>query len=543
MNAAPLVLEGRAAYGRRAWGTAYAALDAADRAGELAAADIERLAVAGYLTGHDAQAIDVWTRAHHAYLREGSTRGAVLTAFWLGFLFLYRNERSRANGWFGRARRIAGEENRESAEFGYLLFAEAIQLHWMGDSAAAKPLFETANELATRLREPDLAAFARLGIGDALVQLGEVSAGMSLLDEVMASVTEDDVSSVAVGIVYCAVLGSCQHSFEVRRAHEWTAAFSEWCEAQPELIPFRGECVVHRAEIMQLQGSWPAALAELARVCEGMPSDHFVPWAGEAYYQLGEIERQRGNYAEAEAAYRQASQQGYAVQPGFALMRLAQGREDAAVATINRLLTEASDTYSRARVLRAHAEIMQAAGDLDAAQRSIDELILLVSRRHAPFLQAVAAHAAGCQALARGDAMAALPPLRGALECWRDLDAPYEAARTRVQISAAYRALGDVESAEVELATARAVFERLGARPDLDRLDYRAPPAAASGGLTERELEVLRLVAAGKSNRGIADQLTLSEHTVRRHLQNAFAKLEVSSRAAATAYAYEHGLI
>jgi DNA-binding CsgD family transcriptional regulator len=536
---------GHEAFERRSWAAAYSHLSAADASSSLDAATIERLAVAAFLIGHDREALDLWTRAHHQYLRNGQTLEAVRSAGWLAFLFMFREDMAQSSGWLARGRRLL-EGQPENAAAAYLLTVEALRTHWSGDSTAARPMFEEIETLGRRFQEPNLLALGRLGLGDISVQLGDISGGMMLLDEVMAAVTSDDVSPLLVGIIYCAIMNTCQQAFDVRRATEWTNGFSQWCEAQPDLVPFRGECIVRRSELMQRQGAWPLAMEEIMRATESFTEDHFVPWAGDAFYQQAELHRLHGDYGKAEASYRVASQLGNSLQPGLALMRLAQGRANAAVALIRRLLGEATEGYQRSRLLPAHVAIMLETGDIDAAEASAQELRDLALQRNARYLQALAGHAMGSVMLARGDTATALSALRGSLECWHDFNMPYEAARARVLIAEARRQLGDDESAEVELAAARDTFARLGAVPDFERaqaLIASEVTPAVSGALTERELDVLRLVAAGSSNRAIAETLVVSEHTVRRHLQNIFAKLDVSTRAAATAYAFQHDLI
>jgi ATP/maltotriose-dependent transcriptional regulator MalT len=535
---------GREAFERHAWQGAYDRLATADRGGELAGADLAMLAVAAFLTGRDHDALDILTRAHHAYLRENETLPAVRCAFWLGFFFRYQGDAAQSNGWLARGRRLL-EGMPETPEHGYLMLLDGLGHHWGGDPETAYGMFEECLSIGVRLDVADLTVLGRMSIGDSLIERGEVARGTALFDEVMAATTAGEVSPILVGIVYCAVIGACHRSFDIRRAHEWTAAFNQWCESEPELVPYRGECLVFRCEIMQMQGAWPLAMEEIMRATDGFSEDRFLPWAGDAFYQQAELYRLCGDYAHAEAAYRRASQQGNSLRPGIALMRLAQGRADVAAATIRRLFAEAGNDLDRARLLPAHIEIMIAAGDLDAAETSTRELTALALQRNVRYLQALAGQATGALLLARGKAAESLPPLRGAIECWFDMNAPFEAARVRTMIGLACRALGDEDTASLELDAAAETFRRLGALPDLERLQLlrSAPGAAGSGGLTERELEVLRLVAAGNSNRAIAEQLVVSEHTVRRHLQNIFAKLGVSSRSAATAYAYQHSLI
>jgi ATP/maltotriose-dependent transcriptional regulator MalT len=344
--------------------------------------------------------------------------------------------------------------------------------------------------------------------------------------------------------MYCSVIDTCRQVYALGRAREWTAAFASLCDDQPDMIVFTGICLVHRAEILQLQGAWPDALAEACRACErARRADRRPP--GAALYQQAEIHRLCGEFEKAEEAYRAASDLGREPQPGLALLRLAQGRTDAACAAIRRLASATGDRGQRAGFLPAQLEIMLAGGDLEAAGCARDELRALAEAFDTDALRAIAAQADGAIAIAGGDARAAIDPLRRAFELWERLEAPYEAARVRVLIARACDALGDTEAAGLERAAAKAVFERLGAHPDLVRLETPAMPArpGSTNPLTARERHVLRLITTGCTNREIADELSLSERTIDRHVANILTKLDVRSRTAATAYAYDHKLL
>jgi DNA-binding NarL/FixJ family response regulator len=537
---------GRESFRRRAWGAAFAELTAADQDQPLGPRDLELLAMASALIGKDDESDDITIRAHHENLRLGDLPRAARAAFWLGMSLHNRGEMARSGGWMVRANRVLEEYGQECAEHGYLMVPVALMtMEQAGDAQGGFAMFEEIGKIAERFCDQELLAMSRMGGGQALIQMGQAAEGAAWLDEVMVAVTTDELTPIFTGIAYCAVIGSCLHIFDLRRAQEWTAELNRWSSSDPDIVMFRGECLVNRASIMQIHGSWPDAVAEALRACDlvARPSGH---WArGSAFYRLAELHRLLGEFQQAEDGYRQASQRGESPQPGLALMRLAQGRTDDAAAAIRRELDEAKDLMSRAKLLPAFVEIMLAAGDGEAARSGSGELSRIAEDLGAPYLQALAQQALGAVLLAEGDARTALESLRAASAAWRELEAPYEAARTRVLVGLACRELGDEDSARLELEAARQSFQELGAKSDLPGVEDLLGPATATlpGGLTAREVEVLRLVAAGKTNRAIASELVLSEKTVARHVSNIFAKLDLSSRAAATAYAYEHGLV
>jgi ATP/maltotriose-dependent transcriptional regulator MalT len=545
MTTGDTLVRGRESFGRWAWADAFDQLSAADREAPLAPEDLERLAIAAYLVGSDADRDDVLARAHQEWLRLGAAERAARCAFWLAFGLLNRGELARGGGWLARARRLLDDGQLDCVEQGYVLLPLAIQRLVEGDAAAAYATFSQAAKLGDRFGDRDLTTIALAGRGQALLRLGETAEGVASLDEAMVAVEAAELSPVMVGIVYCAVIEACQELFDLRRAREWTAALTNWCASQPDLVPFRGQCLVHRSQVIQLRGAWAEAMEEVRRARRRLSTPPGQPALGMAIYQQAELHRLRGESVKAEEAYRQASQWGHPPQPGLALLRLAQGRVDAAAAAIRTSLDEAQDRIARAKVLPAYVDVVLAAGEVPAARSAAEALSQIAADLGMPFLDAVAAHATGAVLLAEGNARGALTALRQALTAWQEIQAPYEAARARVLIGLAHRALGDADTAEVELDAACRAFRQLGAAPEVARVQALSRMAApgAAGGLTAREVQVLRLVAAGKSNRSIAAELAISEHTVARHVQNIFAKLDVPSRSAATAFAFEHDLL
>jgi ATP/maltotriose-dependent transcriptional regulator MalT len=481
--------------------------------------------------------------AFHDHAGRGDAPRAARCAFWLTYVHGNRGEAERAGGWFARGQRLLDEAAADCVERGYLLLAEGVPLIFTGDLAGARERLHRAARIGDRFADADLIAMARQAEGRTLILLGLTAEGVTLLDEVMVSVEAGEVSPIAAGSVYCSVVEACQEIFDVRRAAAWTAALSAWVGAQPELVLYRGQCMVHRAEIMLLRGEWPAAIDEADRACVRLAEPTWHPAIGNAYYQRGELHRLQGDAAAAEDCYRRASRWGRDPQPGLALLRLANGEVEAATAAIGRACNEAADQITRLRLLGPAVEIGLAAGDVAAARARAEELAAVAGEFGSPLLGAAAARATGAVLLAEGDAAGALGELRRALRLAQDLEARYEVARTRVLVGLACRALGDAEGAGLELDAARQEFERLGAAPDLARLEEMAGrERLAPGGLTAREAEVLALVVTGLTNRAIADELVISEKTVARHVSNIYAKLGVTSRAAATAYAYEHRL-
>jgi DNA-binding CsgD family transcriptional regulator/tetratricopeptide (TPR) repeat protein len=534
---------GRSAFEAHRWTEAFEHFLDADRRGGLPALDLERLATAEILTGKSSTGIDTLTRAHEEYLVVGDVAGAARCAGWLGMYLMDMGEMALSNGWFSRARTLVHELNEPCAVEGLLLLPVALGMLYGGNPEGAKGVFSQVAAIGGEFQDRDLESLSLLGTGQATLMLGDAAEGLTLFDEVMVAVTAGELSPVPSGITYCAVIGNCQLAFDLRRALEWTAALDHWCGGRPDMVLFSGQCQAHRAELYRLHGAWAEAL-EAAKAAQDLAAtgDYQARYGG--FYQQGEVERLRGELDAAGESYRQAGRSGYEPQPGLALLHVARGDTTAAQALIRRA-ADAADPATRRHLLPALVEIELAAADTAAARRGADELKAYAGECAFPMVLALSCQADGAVLLAQGDAGGALKSLRRAWTLWQELGVPFEAARCRVLLGSACRALGDEALALMDFEAAHADFLDLGAAPAAAwaaSLLHEGRPATAAGPLTPREVEVLRLVAAGMANRVIAAELHLSEKTVARHISNIFLKLGLSSRVAATRYAYDHGL-
>jgi DNA-binding CsgD family transcriptional regulator len=534
---------GRASCATGAWVDAHAALLAADEVAPLEADDLELLARAAYMLGSDDGYLRGLERAHYGHLDAGNAPRAARCAWWIGLCLLMLEEAAPARGWFARGERLLEREQADCVEHGYLLLARMLQCFADRDFQGAHDLACEALAIGERFDDRDLVAIGVMDQGHALLELGRTHDGLRLVDESMVAVTSGELSPIVAGILYCNTIAVCRNVFEVRRAREWTTALTDWCERQPDMIAHTGVCLAHRAEIMHMQGAWDEALAEAGRVVTDGVLNRRASAA--ALYVQGDVHRLRGAFEAAEESYRLAASRGGEPQPGLALLRLVQGKHDAALAAIRRVARETGPSVGRALLLAGYVEIALTAGELDEATTADTELAAIAERQGSDALHAMSAYADGEIALARGEVDRALTRLREALLRWITLEAPYETARTRVLLGRVYAELGDHDGAAMEVQAACTAFEELGARPDLERLSASTRPRESrdAHALSPRELEVLRLLASGATNKAIAATLVLSERTVDRHVSNIYAKLGVSSRAAATARAYEQRLV
>lgn len=541
MDVVEELLRAREAFDRRDWLAAYEGLSAAG-SDALLAADFADLATAAFLVGRHNDCIQALQRAHQAHLEAGDQPAAVRCAFWLAMTLMDRGEVAVASGWISRADRLLEAFEEDTVEHGYLLFFRMLRHILGGDPVTGLDEAAALTSYGRRFGDADLIATGLMSQGRCLLYLGRVPEGIRLLDEAMVGVTTGEVSPVFAGHTYCSLIEACQEISDFGRVAQWTTALTTWCSGQVGLVPFTGQCAVHRGQVMRVRGALAAAVDEfdgaVARyVAAGTPAA-----AGLAYAEKGAVLTVRGELDAAEEAFRRAVDLGHDPQPAHALLHLARDRTDAATAAVRRLLGEPRDPIHRSQLLPGAIEVLLAGDDLAGARPLVDELVAVADAFESSSLRAMAGHAAGALALAEdrpGDALAALRP---ALHRWRELGWPYETARTQVVVGRALRALGDEESAAAELGGAARALAAIGARPAAEEAERLLSPGPLPGGLTAREAEVLRLVAAGRSNPQIASELFLSEKTVARHLSNIFAKLDVTSRTAAAAYAFEHGL-
>ncbi|MEU0401721.1 LuxR C-terminal-related transcriptional regulator [Streptomyces sp. NPDC006197] len=561
---APAVERARSAAARESWAEAYVLLREADRhpTRALTAEDLDVLADAAWWSGHVDESVAARLRAHAAYVAAHDHRGAGLAAWWLHHEYAGLGRPAAAAGWLHRARHHL-EDLPPGPGHCFLAWTDAEEATARGDHAAALAATGRMTRLALRAESPDLLALARQATAAALLAQGRRTEALAHLDEAMGAVTAGELGGVFTGFLYCLAIARCMESADFARAVEWTNAAMEWCAppwtgrhdgGTPPLgaapsgeNPFRGVCRAHRVVVLDLLGAWALAEAEARQASREVPMDRLES-AAAAYYAAGDVQRRQGRLEEAAVSYAHAHELGRIPQPGLALLRLAQGRAEAAVAGVDLALACRSgprhDLLGRARLLAARTEVALAVRDVPGAAGAAAELEVLAG--DVPLLRATADTARGAVALAEARPEPALRLLRRALAGWLELRVPYEAARVRMLLAAAYRTVGDEEGARLELGAARAVFERLGAGPDARRAAALLTGGARRrlpGGLTAREAEVLRLVASGRTNKDIARALVIGEHTVARHLHNVFAKLGVGSRAAATAYAYAHDLI
>lgn len=530
----------------RKWTEIYEKLSQADEDQGIDSEELETLALAAYLTGRDLESFQIFERAHHSYLSEDKIAKGARCAFWLGMLLMTAGEKAKSSGWMARAERIlTDEEVTDCAEKGFMLLRRALGALYSGQAEEGKQLFEGVEEIGKRFKDLDLVALGMLGQGQAEIEKGAVAEGIRLLDETMITVGTEDVFPIVYGIVYCAVIETCRKIWDLGRAQEWTEALTRWCQSQPDIVPFRGQCLVRRAEIIQLHGDLTRALEETSEACSLLSRPPGETAAGEAFYRKAELLRLLGDFNEAENYYNEAAKRGRKPQPGLSLLRMGQGKMKIAEVSIQNTLMEAKGLKKRAELLPEYIHIMLSVHRNEEALRASDELHDIAVRFGASYLKAMSSFCRGTIAMAEKKIKPAIDLLEEAAQLWAQQNFPYEMARTREMKGRAYRKQNDKDNAEIELAAAKWLFEQLGAIPDLQRVNdlLKEKKPHRTHGLTLRELQVLRHVVSGKTNRSVAQELFISERTVDRHVSNIFTKLDVSSRVEATTFAINSGIL
>ena len=538
--------EARQALARCEWQAAYDAAHAeaeaeSDPEDRCEADRLDLLADAAWWLGRLDECIECRERAYARYDELGERRRAGQCAVWLYEHFCFKARPAIAGAWLRRARHALEDQN-ESPEFGALRLREAEAAHGGGNLGAGEDAAREVVLLGRRLREPDLEAEALQTLGRILIDEGHWAEGLAALDEAMLFAVEGRLRPYSTGKVYCSLISACEALGDLRRAAEWSEATTRWAQRHP-LAVFPGLCRVHLASSLRTRGQWDEAERQAIRACDELVTLN-VASAAAGYAEIGEIRRRVGDLKGAEDAFRSAEQLSGQPQPGLAVLRLAQGNTDAAVAIIGRALDDITwNRLGRAGLLPAQAQIAIAADDMPGAVAATEELESIAADFASPALIAAALSTRGRVQLASED-RAACATLRQAAERWHELGAPHEVATARMLQGTALRQAGDLDGAATAFEVAGVLFAQLGANSDLRSLsDLTNCPPELPAGLTRRECEVLRLVATGRTNRQIAVELFLSEKTIARHLSNIFTKIDVSSRSAATAFAYAHRLV
>lgn len=497
-----------AARDRRDFVAAYDDLTELRRSGGLDTEGLYALGDAAWWLGLIRETIEICEECHERFVAEGRVDRAAMVALETGFHWMMRGDPEVGSGWLSRARRLL-EGQPTGAAHGWLLWMDAQMRLEAGDAEGARAGALDLQRLAGELDEPVLGCFGLALQGVMAVRGGDIARGFELLDEAMLPVLAGRIGPGEAGNLYCTMIAICTDLGDVARARRWTEATERWCDRFSSAVMFTGICRIHRAQLLRVQGDLDAAELAASEACAEL-ADLNVEVVGEGNYEMGEARRIRGDLAGAATAYDAAESLGRVPEPGRSLLLLAEGRIDEADASIRTALAEQGDPFPRARLLAAQVQICCARGDYAAADAATAELESIARTYDSPGFRAWAAIARGAVLVGSGSPAAAVTPLRAAVTTCRAMGATYDEG------------------------IARGLLEQAVSPQD-------APGAEPPGGLTAREWEILSAVAEGLSNRQVAARLVISEKTVARHLANVFAKLGVSSRTAAAAWAHQEG--
>jgi class 3 adenylate cyclase len=496
---------GREAYARRAWPEAYRLLLEADGEGALDPEDLEALAKSAWWIGLATESIAAFERAYALHLERGNRSMAAMMALTLRREYGAKLAGSVAQSWLHRAEHLL-EGEPESVAHGYLEIAHRELSFDRGDLDDALAHLDRAMEIASRMDDADLPVWAAMSRAEVIATSGRLDEAFGLMEGAAGAALGGELGPFTTGAVFCAVMSVCRETADYRRGREWADVSKRWCERQ-DITGFPGICRVHRAEFMRLTGAWADAASEAERASEELGRFH-PAMAGAAFHELGEVRLRMGDLEGAEDAFGQARALGAEPQPGMALLLLARGRPDAAAASIKGSLEEITwNRLARARLLPARAEIAKAVGDGGTAEAAATELQEIAEEFGTAAIRAAAAHASGVAALLREDAAEAIQRFRDARRFWREIDAPYEAAISTVLLAEARSAAGETEAATLDLETARATFERLGATPDMARMDaLLTGPATRSGSREVRTFMFTDIVGSTALVEAIGDE-------------------------------------
>jgi DNA-binding CsgD family transcriptional regulator len=536
-----LLSGGDLALGRSDWKTAKRLFSEALRREEAPRA-LEGLAKASFFLGEGELALDAHERAYARYRRDARPVDAARVAIALAWDYrAVRGERAVADGWLARARRLL-ETGGPTPERGWLALREA-SFALPGDSALARERSAEAEALGRELGDVDLEMTAIALDGLARVSQGEIAAGMARLDEATTAATAGEMRDpVAIGFSCCYLIFACERVRDFERAGQWCERVVRMAEGW-NVRALRAVCRAHFGTVLMLRGEWSEADVVFSEATAALPSRSGE--GADALARLAELRRRQGRIEEALALIGRAEHH-----PLARLCRAAIALDDGDPAGAVRGAAGCLRLLGGARTERAPglellAEGQAAAGRAEEAEAAAGELHAIALAAGTDPLLGAARHAAGCARRAAGAVDDAREAFEDAVQLLGRAGLPFEAARARAALASSLRDLGREEAAQRELALARQRFAALGALAEERRAAtiLAGRPLGDRPVLSARESEVLGLLAEGLSNKQIAARLTLSEHTIHRHVANVLVKLRLSSRAAAAAYAARHGLI